>query len=82
MLNSRDVADWIAYSNIEPFGASHDELLHGMRCALYANSHIRDGEPPPTPSDFMPSYEPIPQSPEAIMQSVREWKMIANGNSS
>ena len=81
-LNSRDVAEWIAYANIEPFGAPQDELLHGMRCAIAVNGnpYRRDGEPPAEVTDFMPSHEPVPQSPDSIMSAVREWKELARGD--
>ena len=53
-----------------------------MRCAIAVNGnpYRRDGEPPAEVADFMPSFEPVPQSPESIMSNLREWKEIANGD--
>jgi hypothetical protein len=48
---------WIAYSEIEPFGPLHDELMAGQVCATLAETH-RDTKRRPspfTPSDFMPA---------------------------
>lgn len=79
-LNSRQIAEWIAYANIEPFGSQHDELLHGIRCALFAAAHRSEGSEPPQITDFMPSYETPQMTEEEIIRNIRAWKGMADGD--
>lgn len=36
-ISSRQFAEWIAYSKIEPFGEIRDEIRHGQQMAMTAN---------------------------------------------
>jgi hypothetical protein len=72
VLNSRDIADWIAYSRVEPFGPMHDELIGGVIAAeVFNNGSHPDGTQAIAPVDRMPSFEPPEMSADEIMRVVR-----------
>lgn len=37
-IDSRELSQWIAYHNIEPWGDEREDLRHGIRAAVTANS--------------------------------------------
>ena len=80
-LSSRQIAEWIAYANIEPFGAPHEELLHGIRCLLFAAANHKDGTQEPTIYDFCPSLDEPEMTPEQIARNIQEWKALIHGGS-
>lgn len=73
-LNARQIAQWIAYSLIEPFGPQHEELLHGIRAAIMANQWRDSGSQPAEATDFMPSYVEPEMTPEEIARNLAAWK--------
>lgn len=75
-LTSRQIAEWIAYANIEPFGSQHEELLHGIRCLLFAAANHKEGTEEPRLYDFCPSIEEPEMTPEEIMRNVKAWKEL------
>jgi hypothetical protein len=72
-LNARQIAGWIAYYRLEPFGAMHNELLAGVIAAEIYNTsgNHPEGTQLIAPSDRMPSYESPEMTPEEIMRVVR-----------
>jgi len=54
-LTSRQIADWLAYSEIEPWGMAHQELLHGVAVSNIVNAN--GVKPPARAKDFMPSAD-------------------------
>jgi hypothetical protein len=54
-LTSHQIADWLAYSEIEPFGMAYQELLHGVAVSNIVNSN--GAKPPTRAKDFMPSHD-------------------------
>lgn len=77
-LNSRQIAEWIAYASIEPFGAQHDEVLHGIRCLLFASANRAENSSEPSLYDFCPSIDEPEMTPEEILRNVRAWKEWVN----
>lgn len=73
-LNGRQIGEWIAYANVEPFGMQHHETLHGIRCALFANAHKRENDTAARITDFMPSYEEPEPDWKAIRAAIRAAK--------
>ena len=58
-FSSRDVAEWMAYASIEPFGEERADLRAGIIASVIANVN-RDPKKratPFTPQDFMPFVE-------------------------
>ena len=73
MMPARLWREWIAYSNLEPFGETRADLRAGIVAATVANAN-RDAKKrkrPFGPEDFMPKFEPkAPQSTEEQLQIV------------
>jgi len=75
-LSSRQIAEWIAYSDLEPHGWQYYELLHAVRCQIAAAPHRKEGCPPPELTEFMPSVEMPEMTPEEIARNLGEWKTL------
>lgn len=77
-LNARDIAEWMAYSLIEPWGAQHDEVLAGIIAAeIFNNTEHRPGTQARKATDYMPSYTPDPMTEDQIHANLLEWKTLA-----
>jgi len=81
-LTSRDLAEWMAYSRIEPFGMLHEELLNAILAATVANAFGTQTSSTFEPTDFMPSYEPPPQDWRSIKRGLQDAKALTDGNRS
>lgn len=56
-LDSRQIAEWIAYYGLEPFGEIAAEVRTGKVAAMIANTHLKKGAKPLTALDFVsPSF--------------------------
>ena len=53
-LDARELADWMAYSQIEPFGEERADFRAGIIAAVIANVNRAENAPPAEPEDFMP----------------------------
>lgn len=56
-ITSRQFAEWMAYSQLEPWGEERDDLRMGIVASTIANSNRGKGQKPYKPQDFMPSFE-------------------------
>lgn len=59
VLTSRDLSEWMAYSDLEPFGPLREDLRAGVITAMVANA-VRDPKKrrePFGPADFFASLE-------------------------
>ena len=50
-----EITEAMAFEQLEPFGALHQEQLAGAVCAVLANIHSKPGAKPLGPADFMPA---------------------------
>ena len=76
-LDSRQLAEWYAYLQIEPIGQLREDFRAGMVCATVANYAGRqraENAGPAQPADFMPSLESaLPRPTEtAVLLSTPE----------
>lgn len=82
-MDSRELAEWMAYHNVEPFGYERDDLSRGIIASVIANAN-RDAKRRPRPyrpSEFMPFSEPAPepeQSPEKQMKTAELMQKLMN----
>ena len=63
-VDSRELTEWMAFYQIEPFGAERGDLQAGIVASTVANVH-RDPKKkrePFKPADFMPEFGKRPQS--------------------
>ena len=81
-LTSKQVAEWEAYSQIEPFGGRHRDSYFGLLMALIANTN-RDPKrrsKPFKPVDFMiptawdKATKTVKQTPEQILNFFKALK--------
>jgi len=73
------VAEWIAYAELEPFGAVHESKLFGMVCATVGNFSVLEGKDEDTgkrrywvPEDFVPNPLVEPKVIEKKKQTPEE----------
>ena len=55
-ISSRELAEWIAYYGLEPFGQDREALHAGIIAATVANANAAKGKTY-QPSDFMPDFD-------------------------
>lgn len=74
MLDSRQIAEWMAFYSIEPFGEHAAYWRAGTIAATIANVHRSKRSREFKPEDFMPSEPkttPIVQTPEEMAAVLR-----------
>lgn len=57
-MDSAQLAEWMAYAQLEPFGEDRADLRAGIVASVIANSNRSKGQKPFTPQQFMPQFEP------------------------
>jgi len=80
-LNSRDIAEWIAYYSIEPFGSMHDEQIGGVIASTVANCNRAKGQSAFSYTEFMPNYEPEEMTSEEMQANYHAWMGVADVDS-
>lgn len=63
-IDSTELAEWIAYYSLEPFGQERDSLNSAIIAATIANANRASKSKTYKPSDFMPDFEHKEQSAE------------------
>ena len=77
-LDAADIAEWQAYARIEPFGATHTEVLIAQAaCAICRSMGAKNINV----EDFMPSYVPPEQDWRDIHRAVENLKLWRSSNS-
>jgi hypothetical protein len=72
-IDSAELAEWIAYYGLEPFGQERDSLHSGIIAATIANAHSSSKSKTFQPADFMPDFDATDQSSDdmkAILNSM------------
>lgn len=75
-IDSRELTEWMAYYELEPFGAMRGDLHAGIIASTIANTHRdpKQRKQPFEPGDFMPDFagdrRPQPQSWQQQLQMV------------
>jgi hypothetical protein len=69
-MSSRDLAEWMAYSRIEPWGEERDDLRIGILASMIANMFREKGKKAYEPQDFILNFEP--EDEEAKVQKMIE----------
>ena len=68
-MSSRELSEWMAYMQLEPFGAEIDLIGHAIVASTIANVNRKKGSKAYTVQDFMPQFgKQEPQSVEAMIQ--------------
>ena len=56
-ISSRELAEWMQYYELEPFGEERADLRAAIVATTIANSNRRKGKRAFKPADFMPRFE-------------------------
>jgi len=56
-ISSRDFAEWMAYSRLEPWGERREDLRMGIIASTIANGNRGKNQKPFKPADFLPEFE-------------------------
>ena len=70
--DSREIAEWMAYDSVEPFGEDRADLRAGIIASQIVNVHLSKGQRATVPADFMPDFDPKPKP----AQSQREMAAV------
>jgi len=65
-LTSSELAEWMAFARMEPFGVIADDMRAGIAPAVYINAHKREGAERIGPLDFFPWQEKKHEEPQAL----------------
>lgn len=69
-MSSAEFSAWLAYFQVEPFGAPADWARHGAQMALWANVHRKPGTRPYRPEDFVPRPPQTAEEQIAIFRAL------------
>lgn len=76
-VGSAELAEWMAFAGLEPFGCEVDDLRAGLMPALTVNMHREQHAPTVTPFEFFPWHDkpappqPLVLSPEEAAERIR-----------
>jgi len=69
-MDSRELSEWMAYNNLEPFGEERADARSGIVAATIANVHRGKNTRPYEPKDFMPKFGPAKEQTPDEMKSM------------
>ena len=78
-LSSRQLAEWMAYFRLEPFGERRADLRAGIIASTVANAHRARESRPYRPQDFMPDFEQGTDEDEAAALLARAQAALGGG---
>jgi len=67
-LTNRQFSEWIAFSQVEPFGEERADLRSAIIACITANAFRGKDQKPFEVSDFMPKFDPPEQQTEDQMK--------------
>jgi hypothetical protein len=77
-MDSRELVDWIAYWQLEPWGEERADLRAGIVASAATNVWVKKGKRT-KPQDFVPRYGPEPGTPtQPQSEMVRIFKQAAS----
>ncbi len=60
-MPARELDDWMAFAQIEPFGEARADLRMGILASVIANANRAKGGKTFEPSDFIPVFDAEPE---------------------
>lgn len=70
-MSARELSEWMAYAQIEPFGEKRADLRAGIVASTMANIY-RGKRKPFKAEDFMPEFERQEKAPEEMQAMLRQ----------
>jgi hypothetical protein len=77
-LDAVDIAEWMAFDRIEPFGEERADLRMAIVACTIANANRGKGQKAFKVDDFMPKFEP--RKKQTVTQMGRMLGLIAAAN--
>ena len=71
-----EVADWMSYYQLEPFGYKVDWLRTGVVAAMIANVNRKKGTKPAMPEDFIPKRKVLKKKRQTVEEQRGVFKQI------
>lgn len=53
-ISSRELTEWMAFYELEPFGSDAEYYKHGITASAVYNVHLKKGAKQISPGDFIP----------------------------
>lgn len=70
-LTSRQIAEWMAYFQLKPFGQDHTDFLIAQLTTEFTNRNRGKNEKQYKVADFLPLHRTPPMSTDEIRQTIR-----------
>jgi len=67
-MSSAELTEWMAFSQLEPFGSEADYIGHAITAATVANRHRNKGENVHETKEFMPTFKKKKQTVDQMIQ--------------
>lgn len=78
-MTSTQIAEWMAYFRLEPFGERRADLRAGIIASTVANAHKAKDSRPYKPQDFMPDFEQGTDEDEAAALFAKAQAALGGG---
>ena len=79
-ISSKELTEWMAFSQVEPFGAEADYLGHAITASTIANVNRKPKSKAHTVEEFMPKFEKKKkQSTEEMIQIAKMFTAAGGG---
>ena len=79
-ISSRELTEWMAFSQLEPFGAEAGYVGHAITASTVANVNREKGKKAYEVSDFMPTMgKKEPQTPAEMIQFAEMFTIALGG---
>lgn len=78
-MTSAELSEWIAFANLEPFGAEAEYLGHAIVASTVANRHRGKNEKAHKVDEFVPKFERQIKSTEQMLQFAETMTIALGG---
>ena len=79
-ISSREITEWMAFGQLEPFGAEAGYIGHAITASTVANVNRAKGQKAYKITDFMPAMgRKEPQTPEEMIQFAEMYTIALGG---
>jgi|FLOH01.1.fsa_nt_gi hypothetical protein len=79
-ISSKELSEWMVFSQVEPFGADAGYLGHAITASTIANANRQKGHKPYEVEEFMPKFKKKKkQSVDQMIQMAQMFTTAAGG---
>lgn len=78
-ISSRELTEWQAYAQLEPFGERQGYVQAGIVASTMANVHRGKDQRPYQPQDFMPQFDDEPDVELTPEETVKAFARALGG---